>query len=132
MARISIVDSDQVNISSIGRLLKAEGHVLSFFTTSSSLISSLAKKQTDLIIIGVELDGEDGRELSKHLQTETPHKNIPVILTSPYYHTDSEIRGFCCDDLVSVPFEAATLTDSIEGLLAREQAKASRQQAISS
>lgn len=126
MARISIVDNDKENVSSITGLLQTKGHTLSFYTTSAALMTALDKKPADMIIIGVELDGEDGRVLSKILQLESSHKNIPVILTSPFYHTETEIRSFCCDDLVSMPFDAYRLTTSVEVLLAKEEARISK------
>jgi two-component system sensor histidine kinase ChiS len=131
MARISIVDNDKANVSSITDALKLKGHSFSLFNTSSELMGSLQKKQPDMIIISVSLDGEDGRELSKLLHTETPYKNIPVILTSPFYHTDHEIRSFCCDDLVSMPLESGRLATSVEVLLAKEQARLNRQVHVS-
>jgi two-component SAPR family response regulator len=126
MAKISIVDSNHENVSSITQLMKQKGHVLNSFSTSTAFMTSLKQKQPEMIIIGVQLDGEDGRELAKLLQLDVLYKDIPVILTSPFYHTDQEIRSFCCDDLVSMPFEASRLTTSVEVLLAKEQAKASR------
>ena len=129
MAKIMIVDSDKANVSSITATLTAKGHTINYLQTSAELMSSLQKKQPDLIIIGVELAGGDGRELSKSLQLESVHKNIPVILTSPFYHTEGEIRSYCCDDLVSLPFEEEQLCTSVEMLLIKEKAKAARAQA---
>lgn len=126
MAKIIIVDTDQASMASIREILASKAHALTFLSTSAELMDRLQKKQPDLIIIGVELEGSDGRELSRLLQTETVYKDIPVILTSPYYHTDSEIRSFYCDDLVSMPFDATRLATSVEVLLAKEQAKAAR------
>jgi DNA-binding NtrC family response regulator len=126
MAKISIVDNDQANVSSLTKALEVKGHSLSFFTTSAALMNALQKKKTDMIIIGVELDGEDGRDLSKFLHTESPYKNIPVILTSPFYHTETEIKSFSCDELISLPFDPAGLPVSIDNLLAKKHAKESR------
>jgi two-component SAPR family response regulator len=130
MAKITIVDNDQSNVTSITEILRSKGHSVNLFTTSSKFMDSLHKKQPDMIIIGVELDGEDGRELSKLLQTETPYKEIPVILTSPFYHTENEVRGFCCDDLVSMPVEAVKLETAVDSLLAKQQARSARQVAV--
>jgi len=129
MANISIVDSDQENVDSIASVLKSESHKLSFYTTAEALLASLNKKRADMIIIGVELEQGDGRNLSKFLQNESPFKDIPVILTSPFYHTEGEIRHYCCDDLVVMPLEPALLTVSVNKLLAKEQIKASKLQA---
>ena len=126
MAKITIVDTDKTNISSITASLKAKGHTVNSLASSAELMHSLEKKQPDMIIIGVELDGSDGRDLSKTLQMETVYKNIPVILTSPFYHTESEIRSYCCDELVSLPFEESELNISVETLLGKEKAKAAK------
>jgi two-component SAPR family response regulator len=128
MAKITIVDNDKTNISSITASLTPKGHTLSFLNTAAELMNSLQKKEPDLIIIAIELGKEDGRDLSKSLQLESVHKNVPVILTSPFYHTESEIRSYCCDDLVSLPFEEEQLSTSVEMLLAKEKAKAARSQ----
>ena len=126
MANITVVDNDQTNITSIKKLFAQKTHTLSFLSTAEELMTGLVKKQPDMIIIGVDLKGGDGRELSRMLQTESPYKNIPVILTSPFYHTESEIRSFYCDDMVSMPFDETRLTVSVEILLAKETAKAAR------
>lgn len=126
MAKITIVDSDGANVRSIRKLLEPNGHTLVFLTTATELLEDLRVTQPDVIIIGVDLEGGDGRELSKLLQTETIYKDIPVVLTSPFYHTDTEIRSFCCDDLVSMPFDGTRITTSIEMLLAKQRAKDAR------
>lgn len=126
MAKITIVDSDGANVRSIRKLLEPNGHTLVFLTTANELLEGLRVTQPDVIIIGVDLEGSDGRELSKTLQTETEYKDIPVVLTSPFYHTDTEIRSFCCDDLVSMPFDGTRISTSIEMLLAKQRAKDAR------
>lgn len=128
MAKILIVDTDKGNVSSISASLASKGHTVSSVVSSSELMKSLEKKQPDIIIIGVQLDGEDGRDLSKTLQIESVYKDIPVILTSPFYHTEGEIRSYCCDDLVSMPFEDGQITTSVEMLLAKEKARVARMQ----
>lgn len=128
MANITIVDNDSANIRSIRKLLESSGHTLAFLTTATELMDGLRETQPDAIIIGVDLDGSDGRELSKLLQTETDYRDIPVVLTSPFYHTDTEIRSFCCDDLVSMPFDGTRISTSIEMLLAKQRAKDARLQ----
>lgn len=128
MAKILIIDTDKANITSITTLLAAKGHTCSSLNTAAELMKSLEKKQPDVIIIGVQLDGADGRDLSKTLQTESIYKDIPVILTSPFYHTEGEIRSYCCDDLVSMPFEDGQLASSVEMLLAKEKARVARMQ----
>jgi two-component SAPR family response regulator len=128
MAKITIVDNDSANITSIKQALAAKEHKFTIYSTSVELMNSLKDKQPDIIIIGVDLDKEDGRELSKSLQLESIYKNIPVILTSPFYHTENEIKGFYCDDLVSLPFESGRLTTSVEMLLAKENARVARLQ----
>jgi DNA-binding response OmpR family regulator len=130
MAKITIVDSDKDNVSVITKALASKEHKLTVVNTSAGLMNSLAKNQADIIIIGIQLEGEDGRDLSKTLQLESEHKNIPVILTSPFYHTENEIKGFYCDDLVSLPFESASLTTSVEMLLAKEKARVARLQSV--
>lgn len=126
MAKIIIVDSDESNMNSIKTILAAKEYTLKFISTSDELMLSLGRQQPDMIIINIDLEGSDGRELSRLLQTETIYKKIPVILTSPYYHTESDIRSFYCDDIVSMPFDATQLTTAVESLLAKEQAKAVR------
>lgn len=123
MAKIIIVDSDKETVSAITDLMKDGAHTISCLQTEAQLMGSLGHGQPDLMIIGVNLDGSDGRVVSKMLQMESPYKNIPVILTSPYYHTDAEIRSFCCDDLVSMPYDGYRLVSSIDSLLAKEKAR---------
>jgi two-component SAPR family response regulator len=130
MAKITIVDSDKENVSLITKALASKEHKITVFNSSAGLMNSLAKNQTDIIIIGIDLENEDGRDLSKMLQLESVYKNIPVILTSPFYHTENEIKGFYCDDLVSLPFESASLTTSVEMLLAKEKARVARLQTV--
>lgn len=123
MAKITIADNDTDTASAVAASLKQSGHAVALQTSSEGLMKSLQKNRPDLIIIGVELDGSDGRELSRLLNTEKLLKDIPVIITSPYFHSEADVRSYFCDELVSVPFEPATLTSAVDGLLNKASAR---------
>ena len=123
MANIIVVDSDHDNISFIGGLLKKLGHRVEVLSGASELMLTLRTKQPELIVIGISLGDGDGRELSKTLQAEMLYRDIPVILTSPFYHSEREIKSFCCDELVAVPIDSSAMTACLQQLLAKEEAR---------
>ena len=120
MAKITIVDSDTSNIAYIKTCIEQPAHRLSFISNASELIKQLSNQLPDIIIIAVDLEGGDGRELSRFLNAEPRYRNIPVILTSPYYHTENDVKTFFSDDLIATPFEGSALVTSIESLLEKK------------
>ncbi|HEX6913617.1 MAG TPA: hypothetical protein VF145_00160 [Chitinophagaceae bacterium] len=125
MAKIIILNNPVAGMVPEMRSL-AGLHTVEFVGTTGSLMSSLKLATPDVIIINVVLKDDDGRKVSKMLETESVHGQIPVILVSPYYHTDSEIRSFCCDELLSMPLESGILSASVAMLIAKRAARASR------
>jgi len=121
MANIMLADNDSATIASVTTALQLSEHHLSYETTADGLLKALSKKVPDIIIMGVELDGSDGRTLSKEIRNTQQFKNIPMILASPFFHTESDLRLYCCDALVSTPFDSGDLTDAISVQLKRKR-----------
>jgi DNA-binding response OmpR family regulator len=114
MANIILVDNEKQVARVIIDLLKAEGHSVKHCTSSKGLVAMMSLQQPNLIMIGIELEDEDGRTLSQRLYEEKLSKNIPVILISPFFHTESEIRKFHCADVISLPLEGENIISTVE------------------
>ncbi len=114
MANIILVDSDKAVARVIADLLKVEGHTFRHTGTSKGLVTMLGSADADLIFVGIQVDDEDGRELCHRMYEEKINKRIPVILVSPYFHTEAEVRKFHCVDVISVPLEGSAIIHAVE------------------
>lgn len=113
MANIILADKDKAVARVITDLLTIEGHTIRYTASSAGLISMINSKQADLILVGIQVEEEDGRALCHRLFEEKINKRIPVILVSPFFHTENEIRRFHCAEVISLPLEAADILNIV-------------------
>ncbi len=117
MANIIVADDNKSNVDLIYGALASHGHDLKHANNEQSLFKLISSNIPDVIIMGVELKKEDGRKILFNLKLNPLYKQIPVILTSPFFHTTKEITKYGCNNFVSMPDECELLHDMIEKLL---------------
>lgn len=73
----------------------------------------------DLIMLDLELPGEGGLEVLKHIREKTPE--LPVLIITGNAQVDSRVRGLDAgaDDYLAKPFSFAELTARVRALLRR-------------
>jgi CheY-like chemotaxis protein len=123
MARILLVEDNEISRDILSRRLKRAGFEILMAGDGSQAISAATKQRPDLILMDMTLPGIDGWEAARALRSRGETARIPMIaLTAHTLPADRE-RALAagCDEYEPKPVELTSLLRKIESLLSRQQ-----------
>jgi len=108
---ILIVDDEKFNIELAAIYLKEEGYKLSYALNAQAAIESVIKNDISLILLDINMPGNDGLKVCKLLKEDKKSKDIPVIFLTA--QTDIEYISLAFEvggvDYISKPFNGVEL-----------------------
>ena len=121
MARILLVEDNELNRDMLSRRLERRGHVVSMAVDGEQGVSQARAEKPDLILMDMSLPLMDGWAATRALKADPETQRIPVIgLTA---HAMAGDRERCleagCEDYDTKPVELTRLLEKMETLLAR-------------
>jgi CheY-like chemotaxis protein len=121
MAKILIVEDNEMNRDMLSRRLARRGHEIVLAVDGAEGIATAQTANPDLILMDMSLPVVDGWEATRRLKADAVTRAIPVIgLTAHAMAGDREkVIDAGCDDYDTKPVELARLLQKIEALLAR-------------
>ncbi len=122
MARILLVEDNEMNRDMLSRRLIRRGHDVSMAFDGPAGIAAATTNRPDLILMDISLPGMDGWEATKVLRAQTETASVPIIaLTAHAMETDRQRSLEAgCNDFDTKPVDLARLLIKIEALLATE------------
>jgi DNA-binding response OmpR family regulator len=113
MKRILYVDDDIDLLEAMKIYLRKKGFDLAVTTTCEEGLEILRAFNPDLILLDVNVGGEDGRIMCRHIKEQAEYEHIPVILISAYDDALRTYRDYRADNFVGKPFEFSGLMDKL-------------------
>jgi CheY-like chemotaxis protein len=119
MARILLVEDNEMNRDMLSRRLERKGHEVAIAVNGREGIEMARAGEYDLVLMDMSLPEVDGWEATRQLRAEPETERIPVIaLTSHVMLGDREkALEAGCDDYDTKPIEFKRLMRKIEALL---------------
>jgi len=119
MAKILLVEDNELNRDMLSRRLSRRGHQVVEATDGEAALALAASERPDLILMDMSLPVLDGWEATRRLKAAPATRPIPVIaLTAHAMVTDRERSLEAgCDDFDTKPVEIERLLDKIARLL---------------
>jgi CheY-like chemotaxis protein len=119
MARILLVEDNEMNRDMLSRRLERKGHTVCCAVDGQDGIAKAQSEKPDLILMDMSLPVLDGWEATRRLKADGTTKAIPVIaLTAHAMSSDEQkAREVGCDDFDIKPIELPRLLGKIEALL---------------
>ena len=119
MARILLVEDNEMNRDMLSRRLKRRGHDVAIAVNGREGIDMAKAGEYDLVLMDMSLPEVDGWEATRQLRAEPETERIPIIaLTSHVMSGDREkALEAGCDDYDTKPIEFKRLMRKIEALL---------------
>lgn len=119
-AHILIVDDDPGIRSLLAEYLQKQGLAVSSACDGAAMWQSLAQHTPDLVVLDVNMPGEDGLSLCRTLRSRS---NLPVIMLTARGEAIDRIIGLemGADDYLAKPFEPRELLARIRTVLRRAQ-----------
>src|SRR6188768_2528335 len=119
MPRILIVDDSSDLLNILNWSLQRKGFSCSTAYYKAGIFNSLSKPKLlpALIIMDIDLNGDDGRKICMEIKENPGTKNIPIILCSGNHELLKGFRDYQADDFIEKPFEIHNVVEKIETLI---------------
>jgi CheY-like chemotaxis protein len=119
MAKILLVEDNEMNRDMLSRRLERKGHSVSLALDGAEGLDKARTENPDLILMDMSLPVIDGWEATRRLKADAATRRIPVIaLTAHAMASDEQkAREAGCDDFDTKPIELPRLLDKIQALL---------------
>lgn len=96
-------------------------------SSGDDLLERLRDSQPDLIICDVIMPGKDGYEVCQEIKSSSDWLHLPVILLTGTFEPFDRDRAIAagCSEIITKPFEARKLVDTVERLIGGAEAPSS-------
>jgi len=120
MAKILIVEDNEMNRDMLSRRLARRGYAVVTATDGEEGLAAAEKETPDLILMDLSLPMIDGWEATRRLKANATTSVIPVIGLTAHAMTSDRDKALAagCDDYDTKPIELPRLLEKIEALLA--------------
>jgi two-component system cell cycle response regulator DivK len=116
MARILLVEDNEMNRDMLSRRLLRRGHVVSIAVDGQQAIDMAQAEMPEIILMDMSLPIIDGWEATRRLKANDATKGIPIIALTAHAMASDEQRAreAGCDDFDTKPIELPRLLEKIE------------------
>ena len=112
--RILIIDDDIDLLMLLERSLVKEGYWVEAAASLPEAEEVIYAFQPHLVLLDINVNGEDGRQLCWKLKKQMGEKAIKVIIISGYDYSAGRAVLFGADDLLAKPFQFDYLSNCIK------------------
>jgi len=121
MARILLVDDEELVVSSVRHSLRDEGHEV--FTASHGLeaLGVARRHPPELVILDINMPGMDGLEVCERLRQDPTLASAPILFLTQRSAVQDRVEGLDAggDDYLPKPFDIDELEARVRTLLRR-------------
>jgi CheY-like chemotaxis protein len=119
MARILLVEDNDMNRDMLSRRLERKGHQVTIATDGQQAIDMVSSDKPDLVLMDMSLPVIDGWEATRRLKASEATRPIPIIALTAHAMAEDErkAREAGCDDYDTKPIELPRLLEKIDALL---------------
>jgi CheY-like chemotaxis protein len=117
---VLVIEDNEANQLLAGAVLEREGYRVEFAATADEALEKLGKQLPSLILMDIQLPGQDGLSLTRRLKALPTRANIPIIaLTAHAMIGDREAAiAAGCAGYIAKPIDTSTFGDQIREILA--------------
>jgi CheY-like chemotaxis protein len=116
---ILAVEDNEANRMLIQAVLEGFGYAVVLASSATEARASIARQRPDLILMDVQLPGQDGLALTRQLKADPDVASIPVVAITA--HAMASDRQLCleagCIGYIAKPFNTRTLGAEINAFL---------------
>ena len=119
--RVVVVDDDPRIRTMLSRYLEDEGFAVGLAENGASFRAELARESADLVLLDINLPGEDGLTLARELRARSPE--IGIIMLTGRGDVIDRVVGLevGADDYISKPFHLREVLARIKTVLRRSR-----------
>jgi CheY-like chemotaxis protein len=115
MARVVVIDDEQLIAEACATVLRATGHKVSVAHDGEGGLRLIRELLPDVVVSDIRMTGIDGYQLASALKAHSTTTHIPVLLMSGHCYADEK----SCDAFLAKPFCVPELLATVQRLAAR-------------
>ena len=121
--RILVVDDNDAGAFLVSSVLELDGFVVDSADSSGEVLQRLKDRLPDLILMDVQLPGQDGLSLTRQLLADPATAGIPIVALTANAMPDDRERALAagCIGYITKPIDTRTLGDQIRDYLPAER-----------
>jgi CheY-like chemotaxis protein len=118
-ATVLVVEDNDANRELVEDLLHMSGYAVVGFPSGEEGMAWLEAHRPDLVLVDINLPGQDGLALMRHLKARPETADIPVVAVTAYAMTgDSDrILAAGCDGYISKPLDVQQFPAQVASFL---------------
>jgi CheY-like chemotaxis protein len=118
---ILAVEDNEANRMLIQAVLEGLGYVVVLADSAIEARASIARQRPDLILMDIQLPGQDGLALTRQLKADPELASIPVVAITAHAMASDRQKSLeaGCVGYIAKPFNTRTLGAEIQGFLLR-------------
>ena len=109
---ILIVEDDAALLSALGRILRAEGHVVIEAASGLEAVSTARRERPSLLVLDCTMPGMDGEMVLEALRPELKHTRTVLLTTTPSQEARAHRLGA---ESLGKPFRVEDLLRAVQG-----------------
>ena len=119
MAKILLVEDNEMNRDMLSRRLEKRGHTVSIAVDGGAGLEKARAEKPDIILMDMSLPVIDGWEATRQLKADAATAKIPVIALTAHAMTSDRDKALAagCDDFDTKPVELPRLLGKIDEML---------------
>jgi CheY-like chemotaxis protein len=117
---ILVVEDNFANQMLAQAVLELEGYVVRIASSSAEVRPSIQSQRPDLILMDIQLPGQDGLSIVRELKADPDTASIPVVALTAHAMTGDQKRilDAGCVAYIAKPFDVHQLAAQIEPFIA--------------
>jgi CheY-like chemotaxis protein len=117
---VLVVEDNEANQLLARSVLEREGYMVEVAGAADEALTKLAERLPNLILMDVQLPGQDGLSLTRALKADPNTANIPVIALTAHAMTGDREQTIAagCAGYIAKPIDTRTLGQQIREILA--------------
>ena len=119
--RILIVEDNPANLLLTRAVLQRAGYHTSEAHSAEAALDLVYSALPDVILMDVQLPGQDGLALTKRLKSDPATASIPIVVLTAHAMSTDRVRAEAagCDGYISKPINTRTLADEVARVIRR-------------
>lgn len=121
MAKILLVEDNEMNRDMLGRRLQRRGYELVIAVDGAEGVTMAQSEAPDIVLMDMSLPVMDGWEATRRLKSESATRAIPIIALTAHAMSGDRDKAIeaGCDDYDTKPVEFDRLLSKIQALLGK-------------
>lgn len=117
--KILIADDNRQDAEILQQLFKDNGYTCVLASNGIDAIESALKEYPDLVLLDVDMPGENGYAVARQLKTHRVTRFVPIIMLTALSELDAKLEGLEAgvDDYITKPYRPIELLTRVRSLL---------------